>query len=83
MSKMNQPELKFLHSEENLIELKLEYFRKLSTEVLIESLKPEQIGALKTKKDGTMMDGHHRIKVLIERGIDVNQFPREIWERTK
>jgi hypothetical protein len=80
---MNHPELKFLHSEENLIELKLECFRKLSTEDLIESLKPEKEGALKTRKDGKMMDGHHRIKVLIERGIDVNQLPREIWERTK
>jgi hypothetical protein len=80
---MNQPELKFLHSEENLIELKLEYFRKISTEDLTESLKPENEGALKTKKDGTIMDGHHRIKVLIERGIDVNKLPREIWERVE
>jgi hypothetical protein len=80
---MNQLELKFLHSEENLIKLKLEYFRKLSTEDLIESLKPEKEGALKTQKDGMMMDGHHRIKVLIERRIDVNKLPREIWERTK
>lgn len=78
---MNQPELKFLHSQENLIELKLEYFRRISTEDLIESLKPEKEGALKTKKDGTIMDGHHRIKVLIERGIDVDKLPREIWER--
>ncbi len=80
---MNQSELKFLHSEENLIELKLEYFRKISTEDLIKSLKPENEGALKTKKDGTMMDGHHRIKVLIERGVEVDNLPREIWERTE
>ena len=78
---MNHPELKFLHSQDNLIELKLEYFRRISTEDLIESLKPEKEGALKTKKDGTMMDGHHRIQILIERGIDVNKLPREIWER--
>jgi hypothetical protein len=70
-----------LHSQENLIELKLEYFRRLTTEDLIKSLKQEQEGALKTKTDGTMMDGHHRIKVLIERGIDVNKLPREIWGR--
>jgi hypothetical protein len=80
---MNHPELKFLHSEETLIKLKLEYFRRFSTEDLIESLKPESEGALKTKQDGTMMDGHHRIKVLIERGIEVNKLPREIWERLK
>jgi hypothetical protein len=29
------------------------------------------------------MDGHHRIKVLRERGIDVDILPREIWERIK
>lgn len=80
---MDESPLKFLHSESILIELKLAYFRRLSTEELIESLKPEREGALKTKSDGTMMDGHHRIKVLIERGIDVNKLPREIWERIK
>lgn len=78
---MNQPPLKSLHSESSLIELKLEYFRGVSTENLVESLKPETTGALKTKVDGTIMDGHHRIKVLRERGVDVNALPREIWER--
>ena len=80
---MSQPPLKFLHSESNLIKLKLENFRRISTEDLIESLKPEQVGALKTKSDGTIMDGHHRIKILSERGIDVDNLPREIWERIK
>lgn len=45
---MNQPPLKFLHTESALIELKLEYFRRITTEDLLESLKPEQEGALKT-----------------------------------
>ena len=80
---MNQPPLKFLHAENVLIELKLEYFRRISTEDLIESLKPEKEGALKTKPDGTIMDGHHRIKILLERGINVDELPREIWERIK
>lgn len=80
---MNQPPLKFLHAESSLIELKLEYFRKISTEDLIESLKPEKTGSLKTKADGTIMDGHHRIKVLCERNVDVEKLPREIWERIK
>jgi hypothetical protein len=80
---MNQPPLKFLHDENDLIELKLEYFRQISTEDLIESLKPEKAAALKVKSDGTLMDGHHRIKILRERGIDVNRLPREIWERIK
>jgi len=78
---MNQPPLKFLHSEASLLELKLEYFRRISTENLIESLQPENAGALKVKSDGTIMDGHHRIKVLRERGVEVDKLPREIWER--
>ena len=78
---MNQPPLKFLHAESSLIELKLQYFRQFSTEDLLASLKPEQAGALKTKSDGTIMDGHHRVQVLRERGVDVDKLPREIWER--
>ncbi|CAN5592619.1 hypothetical protein BH10ACI1_BH10ACI1_17720 [soil metagenome] len=80
---MNQPSLKFSHSESDLIGLKLEKFRRLSTEDLIKSLRPEQEGALKTQADGTVMDGHHRIKVLREREIEVDNLPREIWERIK
>ncbi len=80
---MNQPPLKFLHSESSLIELKLEYLRKISSEDLLESLKPENTEALKTKADGTIMDGHHRITILRERGIDVEKLPREIWKRMK
>lgn len=64
-----------------MIELKLEYFSRVSTEDLIESLEPEKVNALKVKSDGTIMDGHHRIKVLRERDINVDELPREIWER--
>lgn len=80
---MNQPPLKHLHSDDNLIGLKLEYFRKISTEDLINSLLPETINSLKTKPDGTIMDGNHRIRVLQERGVDVEALPREIWQRVK
>lgn len=78
---MSQPPLKSLHAESSLIQLKLEQFRRLSTEELIESLKPGKTGALKTQRDGTMMDGHHRVEILRERGEIVDALPREIWER--
>lgn len=78
---MNKQPLKFLHSESNLVELKLEHFRKLPTEELIDSLRPETPHALKTKPDGTIMDGNHRVKVLLDRGFKVDDLPREIWER--
>ncbi len=80
---MNQPPLKLLYSEAVLIKLKLEYFRTISTDELIKSLKPETTNALKTRSDGTIMDGNHRIKVLRERGFEVDGLPREIWERVK
>ena len=75
------PPLKSLHSESSLIQLKLDLFRKIETEKLVESPKPGEVGALKTQIDGTMMDGHHRIYVLRERGVDVDILPREIWKK--
>lgn len=73
--------LKLLHTEGVLVELKLEFFRKLSTEALLESLKPHTTHGLKTSSDGTIMDGNHRVKVLLERDYDVDSLPCEIWER--
>jgi hypothetical protein len=35
-------------------------------------------GALKTRTDGTMLDGHHRIAVLRARGFAVDALPREV-----
>ena len=72
------PILKPLHSDVVLVALKLEIFRALSTEALVDSLKPGRVGSLKARPDGTMIDGHHRIKVLRDRGIDVDLLPREI-----
>ncbi|HYR77010.1 MAG TPA: hypothetical protein VEM96_14315 [Pyrinomonadaceae bacterium] len=42
------------------------------------SLKAGQSCSLKARPDGTLIEGHHRIKVLRERGIDVDSLPREI-----
>lgn len=74
----SHPPLKFLHGEGSLIGSKLEMFRKLDTSQLTDSLKPGQPGSLKARPDGTMMDGHHRIAVLRERGIAVDSLPREV-----
>ena len=75
---MPQPPLVPLHSDEALVASKLRKYRKLSDRELLDSLKPGQEGSLKARPDGTMVDGHHRIKVLRERGVDVNALPREI-----
>lgn len=77
---MNQPPLRSLHPESSLSQPKLTQFDKLTTEELMESLSPRQEGALKVKRDGTMIDGHHRIKVLRDRGVDVDALPREPFD---
>lgn len=69
--------LKPLHSDNSLSQPKLTALRKLPTEALLRSLRPGEPGALKVKPDGTIMDGHHRIFVLRERGADVDALPRE------
>jgi len=72
------PPLKPLHPDSKLIKSKLSDYDKLSTQDLIDSLKPGQQAPLKTRPDGTILDGHHRIKILRDRGVDVDSLPREI-----
>ncbi len=75
---MSQRPLQSLHPDSSLSQPKLAQFRRLTTAELIASLRPGEAGALKARPDGTMFDGHHRIQVLRERGVDVNALPREI-----
>ena len=73
--------LKFLHLQKTLNQGKLDRFRIVPTEELKESLRPDQEHSLKVRPDGTILDGHHRVQVLIERGENVNGLPREIIEK--
>jgi hypothetical protein len=75
------PPLRPLHSDSTLSPAKLVQYEKASTERLVESLRPDQPGSLKARTDGTMVDGHRRIKILRDRGIDVDVLPREIVDR--
>ncbi len=75
---MAQPPLRLLHSEAILSRVKLEQFRRLSTVALVESLGLGRPGALKARPDGTVLDGHHRVVVLRERGVSVDALPREV-----
>ena len=72
------PPLKSLHPDSSLSPAKLEAFGKASTQELTESLKPGQEHSLKVRPDGTIIEGHHRIKILRDRGIDVDALPREV-----
>jgi hypothetical protein len=60
--------------------VKLSKLEVLSTEQLIASLLPGNQASLKVRSDGTIMDGHHRILILRQRGIDVDSLPREVLE---
>jgi hypothetical protein len=75
---MPVPPLRFLHLEDTLNQLKLDHFRAISTEDLVDSLRPGQTGALRSRPDGTVLEGHHRLAVLRERGVDVDILPREV-----
>jgi hypothetical protein len=72
------PHLKPLHSDQTLSEVKLAFFERMTSEALKRSLAPGLEHCLKTRPDGTMLDGHHRIFILRRRNEDVNALPREI-----
>ena len=78
---VERPSLHSLHAEQNLSQAKLSAFRRVDSRDLIRSLEPGQPGCLKARPDGTLLDGHHRILVLRERGVDVDGLPRVIMER--
>ena len=75
--------LRFLHDESTLNAGKLDQFRRLSTCELKSSLAPGERGSLKVRADGTVLDGHHRVRILAERGEDIHRLPREIIERAR
>ena len=76
------PPLRRIHSDQTLEvgsgRFALEHWRKQPTEDIVKSLQPGGIEALKVKSDGRIMNGNVRIKVLEERGFDVNSLPREV-----
>lgn len=81
MTPPRMPKLRFLHPHDSLSRPKLDKLQRLSTEQLKSSLLPGQPGSLKVRPDGTLLDGHHRIYLLLERGEDVDLLPREIMEK--
>jgi hypothetical protein len=78
----SNPPLRRIHSDQTLASgpsrFSLDYWRKRPTDEIIRSLQPGRPEALRVKPDGRVMNGNTRIKVLEERGVDVNNLPREI-----
>jgi hypothetical protein len=74
----SDPPLRSLHPDASLSPAKLAEMERRTTDVLKNSLLPNQKDSLKTRPDGTILDGHHRIYILRTRGVDVDALPREI-----
>lgn len=72
------PPLKPLHPDASMSEAKLAQLNRIPTEIIEQFLRPGMKDSLKARPDGTIMDGHHRIKVLRSRGVDVDALPRDI-----
>lgn len=72
------PSLRPLHPDETFSRQMLDKFERVSTEGLIDSLLPGRPEALKARPDGTIMNGHHRVRIFRDRGVDA--LPREIVE---
>ena len=60
------PPLKSLHANSSINPVKLSQLERLSTDALKQSLLPGQACSLKTRPEGTILDGHHRIHILRE-----------------
>jgi hypothetical protein len=72
------PPLKPLHLDDSLSGAKLAKMGRLSSETLLASLVPGLKDCLKARPDGTILDGHHRIHILRQRGVDVDGLLRGI-----
>jgi len=77
-SEQPPPPLKLLHSEDCLIQSKLAQIECLPTDRLVQCMAPARRDCLKTRPDGTIIDGNHRAHVLRKRAVNVDGLPREI-----
>lgn len=68
--------MKPLHPDSSLSGAKLKGMEQLQTETLERSLLPGGKDSLKVRPDGTILDGHHRIRILRDQGVDVDSLPR-------
>jgi hypothetical protein len=82
LSDASRPPLRRIHADETLesgaSSFSLSYWRQRKTEEIVESLRPGSDEALQVKPDGRIFNGNVRIKVIEERGFDVNSLEREV-----
>src|SRR5437660_6757367 len=70
-----KPPLKALHPDSSLNPGKLSAIDRLSTESMLASLLSGAPNCLKTRTDGTILEGRHRIHILRKRGVGCGQSP--------
>ena len=73
--------LKRLHPDGSISASSLKDGRKQPVERIVDSLKVDSLKPGRAEPpvvmaDGTVMQGNHRVKVLQERGYDVDRLPR-------
>jgi hypothetical protein len=77
----SQPPLQRIHPDATYqsgpAKVALDYWRQQTTDDVVRSLAPGEREALRVKPDGRIMNGNTRVRVLEERGYDVNSLPRE------
>jgi len=81
MAKVRLP-LRRIHSDQTITSgsnrYSFEYWQKQRTDVIVKSLQPGSREALRVKADGRIFNGNTRLKVLEERGFNINTLPVEI-----
>jgi hypothetical protein len=76
-------ELKRLHPDTSLSKAGLAFWRRQPTELIVKSLAPGNRDSLKVKRNGIIMDGNTRIRVLEERGFAVAALPFEPYPQSE
>ena len=75
-------QLRLIHSDETLengiARFSIRFWRKKSTEEIIESLQIGHLESLKIKSDGRILNGNVGCKVLLERGFNISQLENEM-----
>ncbi|MDT4896239.1 MAG: hypothetical protein QOH25_1316 [Acidobacteriota bacterium] len=81
VKKESRQSLRRIHADETLEtgagRFSLAYWRQRSAEEIIGSLRPGKSEALKVKPDGRILNGNIRVKILEERGFDIDSLERE------
>jgi hypothetical protein len=76
------PPLKRIHPDSTLdsgsSKYSTDYWQSRSNQEIIDSLAPSANEPLSVKPDGRIMDSNTRVRILEERGVDVNSLPRTI-----